>query len=313
MQVYSAVVRKPARTWGRRGVVHPALALVHSDGALHPLSFANVDLTLSELEHLAALITAFVHKTRPGGHSGGNGVHDGEIAHAKSSPTAADSSSPQQQHGTPERIDLENDMEVPLLTDIYRTPAFPIFPSSGAASGYPHNPMSASAAAAGSLDLPHRQQAHEHAGTASAPTASCAAQQKEVLAQLSAWDSEGAALLRSVPRLVGQRVKGSTDENGTFHLKIRPTVAVSNLKLAIWAAAFVLTVVRCCSAGARPGAHVARGACLALHAAASVSRICGCSGALLLQCSLPVMRTLAPNTRVLHWANAYIIIIVVLA
>lgn len=205
-------VRKPARTWQQRGVVTAVLAMVTTTGALQPLRFANVDFTVQELEHLAAVVNGYFERRCRNGASGG-----GVAAQTNGTNGSADGA--REISGA---VMVENEVEPSILTDLYHAPSF-----DGAAAGH---------AAAG------RSGGGAGAVTAAFAPGSAAAQQRDALARFSSWDSDGAAVLRAVPALATPRVRVDTVAGG-LTLKLRPDVAVSTVKLLGWIVAFVVALV----------------------------------------------------------------------
>jgi hypothetical protein len=236
VQVVGTVVRKPARTWRNRGVAQAGLALVHASGALQPLTFLNIDFTVPELEYLAALITAHARHCNGGGatvrsangsaaangHAGGDAGEVDGVDNAESSAWDGQESENGRAQGQQAAgaVAVENDVEVSPLVDIFRTPGF-----------------------GGGADAP----VATAGATASQPFD---AQQRAVLARMSAWDSEGAALLRAAPRLAACARASAThtgsnsgDRGESLRVALRPSVAVSSIRLVGWAVAFAIALV----------------------------------------------------------------------
>ena len=187
MQVESAAVCKPPRTWNNRGVVTGRLALVHASGAEQPIHFCNIDFSVQELEALASIISSHVQRCRSSGDGGAGAA-----------------------------VAVENETAVSALTDIFRAPGF-VDASADDADKQP---------ALASVDAP------------------LAEQQADLLARLSAWDSDGSALLRAAPRIVSARLTVAADvTEQTLSVHIKPGSAVATIKIVAWLVAFVLVIV----------------------------------------------------------------------
>jgi hypothetical protein len=225
VQVLSTAVCKPPRTWANRGVVTGTLALVHTSGALEPLTFINIDPSIQELEYLASLITAHIQRREVASR-----IQHGQVAAAQGPEHGADEgrASPWVESGaeavskerrlemeegnaaTGEANLVENELQPSVLTDIYRRPGFVDVAPDGART----------------------------------PLIAAAVQQADVLKRLSAWDSESFALPRAATRLISHRATVRCDDTAQMiTVTLAPEVAVSTLKAIIWVVCFAASAV----------------------------------------------------------------------
>ena len=193
--------------------------LVHTSGALERLTFANIDFTVQELEYLTAVINAYF--ARRGGaagnaHAGSQGLGQGGSAESGEGAIAGAAEA---------HVVVENELQPSVLTDLFHAPGFVDAPAPGGAAG----------------DVATR--GARAASTAAFASGSAGAQQRDALARLSGWDSDGAAALRATPALVSKRVRAETSAGSGLTLTLRPEVAVSTVKLLGWIVAFVVALV----------------------------------------------------------------------